>query len=125
MLLLGIVMSPYVLKLLKPELMSVSSDLRIIVLIVVLLRAGFELSKETLRKVGVYGIVAKAFGVRSSHLTLRICFYKSSTFKLQSAKVKIFFSILHFPICILHFASFVLRIEPACRLGRRITHGEL
>ncbi len=52
MLLVGIVLGPYVLGLLKPELISVSSDLRMIALIVILLRAGFELSKETMRQVG-------------------------------------------------------------------------
>ncbi len=49
----GIVMGPYVLALLRPDLLQVSSDLRIIALIVILLRAGFELSKETLRRVGL------------------------------------------------------------------------
>ena len=57
MLLVGIVLGPYVLGLLKPELISVSSDLRMIALIVILLRAGFELSKDTLRKVGFYAIL--------------------------------------------------------------------
>jgi len=52
MLCVGIVIGPYVLGYLKPSLLSVSSDLRMIALIVILLRAGFELSKNTLRKVG-------------------------------------------------------------------------
>ena len=52
MLLVGVVLGPYVLGFLKPELIAVSSDLRMIALIVILLRAGFELSKETLRRVG-------------------------------------------------------------------------
>ncbi len=52
MLLVGIITGPYVLGLLKPELINVSSDLRMIALIVILLRAGFEMSKDTLRKVG-------------------------------------------------------------------------
>ncbi len=52
MLCVGIVIGPYVLGFIKPGLLSVSSDLRMIALIVILLRAGFELSKDTLRKVG-------------------------------------------------------------------------
>ena len=52
MLCIGIVIGPYVLGFLKPSLLAVSSDLRMIALIVILLRAGFELSKNTLRKVG-------------------------------------------------------------------------
>jgi len=57
MLLVGVVIGPYVLGLLNPELMSISSDLRMIALIVILLRAGFELNKETLRRVGTYAIL--------------------------------------------------------------------
>ncbi|MDP8266811.1 MAG: cation:proton antiporter [Candidatus Aceula meridiana] len=57
MLLVGIAIGPYVLGLLNPALISVSSDLRMIALIVILLRAGFELSKETLRKVGFHAFL--------------------------------------------------------------------
>lgn len=57
MLLVGVAAGPYVIGILSPDLMSVSSDLRMIALIVILLRAGFELSKETLRKVGLYAIL--------------------------------------------------------------------
>ena len=53
MLLVGIVFGPYALNLLSPELAAISSDLRMIALITILLRAGFELSKDTLKKVGV------------------------------------------------------------------------
>ena len=57
MLLVGIVLGPYVLAFLRPDLLSISSDLRMIALIVILLRAGFELSKDTLRRVGMYAIL--------------------------------------------------------------------
>ena len=56
MLLVGIILGPFVLGFIKPELMSVSSDLRMVALIVILLRAGFELSKDTLNKVGIYAV---------------------------------------------------------------------
>jgi NhaP-type Na+/H+ or K+/H+ antiporter len=52
MLIVGVITGPYVLQIMKPELSTISSDLRMIALIVILLRAGFELSKETLSKVG-------------------------------------------------------------------------
>jgi len=52
MLMVGMVMGPYALSALKPGLLEVSSDLRMIALIVILLRAGFELSKNTLKRVG-------------------------------------------------------------------------
>ncbi|HEB79391.1 MAG TPA: sodium:proton antiporter [Rhodospirillales bacterium] len=52
MLLLGVAFGPYMLGLVGPELLEVSGDLRLIALIVILLRAGFELSKETLNRVG-------------------------------------------------------------------------
>lgn len=52
MLFVGIIIGPFALGILKPGLLSVSSDLRMIALIVILLRAGFELSKDTLKRVG-------------------------------------------------------------------------
>ncbi len=52
MLLLGILSGPYVLGWMDPNLLAISSDLRMGALIVIILRAGFELSKDTLMKVG-------------------------------------------------------------------------
>ncbi|MCF8049741.1 MAG: sodium:proton antiporter [Desulfobacterales bacterium] len=52
MLLVGVMAGPYVLDLLSPEIMAVSGDFRRIALIVILLRAGFELRKDTLHQVG-------------------------------------------------------------------------
>ncbi len=52
MLFIGIVAGPYVLGLMSPEMMKVSGDLRRIALIVILLRAGFELRRDTLNRVG-------------------------------------------------------------------------
>ncbi len=50
MLLVGILVGPYVLGLLRPEMMVVSGDFRKIALIVILLRAGFTLRRETLNR---------------------------------------------------------------------------
>ena len=52
MLLLGVVIGPFALDWIHPGLLSASTDLRLIALIVILLRAGFELSRDTLRRVG-------------------------------------------------------------------------
>lgn len=52
MLLVGVLIGPYVMGLMSPEMMKVSGDFRKIALIVILLRAGFELRKDTLHKVG-------------------------------------------------------------------------
>src|SRR6056297_678115 len=52
MLLAGILAGPYVLGLMRPEMMEVSGDFRKIALIVILLRAGFELHRDTLNRVG-------------------------------------------------------------------------
>jgi NhaP-type Na+/H+ or K+/H+ antiporter len=48
MLLLGVVAKPF----LSPDFLTASQDLRLIALIVILLRAGFELSREALAKAG-------------------------------------------------------------------------
>lgn len=52
MLLAGIIAGPYVLGLMRPEMMEVSGEFRKIALIVILLRAGFELHRDTLNRVG-------------------------------------------------------------------------
>ncbi len=57
MLLVGVALGPYALNQLPPELSAVSSDLRRLALIVILLRAGFELSKDTLRRVGMRALL--------------------------------------------------------------------
>ncbi|MBN2683664.1 MAG: cation:proton antiporter [Pontiellaceae bacterium] len=57
MLLLGVLFGPCVLNLLEPGFLDASADLRNIALIVILLRAGFELSRETLNRVGVQALL--------------------------------------------------------------------
>jgi len=52
MLLVGVLAGPYVLHLMSPEMMKVSGDFRRISLIVILLRAGFELRRDTLHRIG-------------------------------------------------------------------------
>lgn len=52
MLLVGILLGPSVLNFMHPEMLEVGTDFRMIALIVILLRAGFELSRESLNKVG-------------------------------------------------------------------------
>jgi NhaP-type Na+/H+ or K+/H+ antiporter len=56
MLILGIVIGPYGLNFIGKEILNVSSELRKIALIVILLRAGLGIKKETLNKVGVPAI---------------------------------------------------------------------
>jgi len=52
MLFVGVLFGPYVLGWINPELLALSGDFRLIALIVILLRAGFQLSKDTLNRVG-------------------------------------------------------------------------
>lgn len=57
MLLVGILIGPYCLNWLSIDLLRMSDDLRKIALIVILLRAGIGLNKETLKKVGKSAIL--------------------------------------------------------------------
>src|SRR6056297_2223242 len=56
MLMLGIVLGPYVLNIIDVEILRISGDLRKIALIVILLRAGLGIERETLKMVGVPAI---------------------------------------------------------------------
>lgn len=53
MLLVGLLLGPSFVNILDPSLIRIGTDLRLIALIVILLRAGFELSRETLNRVGL------------------------------------------------------------------------
>ncbi|MFW5803404.1 MAG: cation:proton antiporter, partial [Verrucomicrobiota bacterium] len=52
MLLVGVVLGPQVLGHLDSDLLAIGPDLRLIALIVILLRVGFELNRNTLHRVG-------------------------------------------------------------------------
>ncbi|MEI7884061.1 MAG: cation:proton antiporter [Clostridia bacterium] len=52
MLLVGIMLGPYALNLIAPEILNISADLRQIALIVILLRAGLAIDIKDLKKVG-------------------------------------------------------------------------
>ncbi len=57
MLFVGALLGPELLNVLDPSLIAVGSDLRMIALIVILLRAGFELSRDSLHKVGIQALL--------------------------------------------------------------------
>ena len=57
MLIVGVIVGPYMLDLMYPEMMSVSGDFRKIALIVILLRAGFELRRDQLGRVGRVAVI--------------------------------------------------------------------
>lgn len=52
MLILGVIIGPHALNWIDPDLIKISDDLRKIALIVILLRAGLGISRESLKKVG-------------------------------------------------------------------------
>ena len=52
MLITGVVLGPYVLNLLDPSILSISSELRQMALIIILLKAGLSLNLADLKKVG-------------------------------------------------------------------------
>lgn len=52
MLITGIILGPYILNLISPEILNISTDLREIALIIILTRAGLALNVEDLKKVG-------------------------------------------------------------------------
>jgi NhaP-type Na+/H+ or K+/H+ antiporter len=53
MLILGVLLGPYVSNIISPDILRISPDLRKMALIIILLRAGLGIKKETLNKVGV------------------------------------------------------------------------
>ncbi|MDF1525885.1 MAG: sodium:proton antiporter [bacterium] len=60
MLIVGVLVGPHMLDILRPDMMAVSGDFRKIALIVILLRAGLELRRDILHKVGPYAVTMSA-----------------------------------------------------------------
>jgi NhaP-type Na+/H+ or K+/H+ antiporter len=60
MLFVGVLVGPHALDILRPDMMAVSGDFRKIALIVILLRAGLELRRDTLHRVGPYAVTMSA-----------------------------------------------------------------
>ena len=60
MLMVGVLVGPHLLDILRPDMMAVSGDFRKIALIVILLRAGLELRRDTLHRVGPYAVTMSA-----------------------------------------------------------------
>lgn len=60
MLIVGVLAGPFVLNIMSPEMMKVSGDFRKIALIVILLRAGFELRRDALNRVGRATVIMSA-----------------------------------------------------------------
>lgn len=57
MLLVGVLLGPHVLGVLDANLLAIGPDLRLIALIVILLRVGFELSRSTLHRIGARALL--------------------------------------------------------------------
>ncbi|MEA2069126.1 MAG: cation:proton antiporter [Verrucomicrobiota bacterium] len=57
MLFLGILFGPYAMGWMDPDFLEASADLRMIALIIILLRAGFELSRDVLNRVGFQALL--------------------------------------------------------------------
>jgi len=57
MLVIGIIFGPFVLDIIEPELMTISADLRMTALVIILLRAGLAIKKDTLNRVGKTAVV--------------------------------------------------------------------
>ncbi|MDA3797566.1 MAG: cation:proton antiporter [Kiritimatiellae bacterium] len=57
LLVIGVIVGPYCLNVFSPEMKNVASDLRLIALVIILLRAGLEVSKSTLAKVGARALL--------------------------------------------------------------------
>ena len=88
MMLTGVILGPYALDLIAPEILNISADLREIALIVVLTRAGLALNIEDLKKVGRPAVL--------------MCFVPA-TFEIAATTIfaPMFFSITHLEAAIM------------------------
>lgn len=86
LLILGLFFGPYSLNILNNEIQLVSHDLRIFALIVILLRAGLEISRKTLEKVGMRAMLMSflpclfevGFVTIFAHILLKLSYLESA-----------------------------------------------
>ncbi|GMQ58718.1 cation:proton antiporter [Vallitalea sediminicola] len=105
MILTGVILGPFVLNLISPEILDISSDLREIALIVILIRAGLSLNIRALKKVGKQAIL--------------MCFIPA-TFELVAVIVlaPIFFDISYIEAAIM--GTVLAAVSPAVVVPRMI-----
>lgn len=72
MLMIGAILGPSVLDSIAPSLLEVGTDLKMIALIVILLRAGFELSRDTLNRVGKQALLLSFIPAAFEALTVTV-----------------------------------------------------
>ncbi|GKX27543.1 potassium transporter [Vallitalea longa] len=105
MILTGIILGPFVLNLISPDILNISSDLREIALIVILIRAGLSLNIRDLKKVGRQAIL--------------MCFIPA-TFELTAVVIlaPIFFNISYVEAAIM--GTVLAAVSPAVVVPRMI-----
>ncbi len=77
MLIVGIVMGPYVLDLIAPQILDISADLRQLALIIILLRAGLNLDLKNLKNKAFLRCFSVLFphSWKFAHMCFSACFY--------------------------------------------------
>ena len=87
MLITGIILGPYVLDLLDPSILSISSELRQMALIIILLKAGLSLDLSDLKKVGrpavLMSFVPASFEILALILSILVYTFFSRMFDLM------------------------------------------
>lgn len=84
MLIVGIVMGPYVLDLIAPQILDISADLRQLALIIILLRAGLNLDLKNLKKTRRFcGVSLFCSRIRGN---LRICAFRHAFTQYGSSR---------------------------------------
>ena len=105
MLITGIILSPYALDLIAPEILSVSADIRQIALIIILIRAGLSIDMKALKKVGRPAVL--------------MCFIPA-TFEIAATTViaPLFFNITHLEAALMGVV--LAAVSPAVVVPRMI-----
>jgi NhaP-type Na+/H+ or K+/H+ antiporter len=73
MLIVGIICGPHALNIITPDLMNVSSDFRMIALVVILLRAGLETKRDTLNRVGKTAVIMSCVPAVFEGIAIMLC----------------------------------------------------
>ncbi|PAB59344.1 potassium transporter [Anaeromicrobium sediminis] len=116
MILLGIIIGPYGMNIISDSMLSISSDLRRLALIIILLRAGLGIKKETLHKIGVPAIKMSCLpGVMEGITIMFLASYVLKISKIESGMLAFIIAAVSPAVIVPQMLDFIQRKKGATK----------
>lgn len=116
MLILGIIIGPYGINIISDDMLRISSDLRRIALIIILLRAGLGIKKETLNKIGIPAIKMSCIpGLSEGFTVLLLASYILNISKIEAGMLAFIVAAVSPAVIVPQMLDFIQRKKGATK----------